>query len=81
MIADNGADIADRDMVGLMSTHADTTGVDVIYQDTGSAFTVHKADFATIAVNTWYIFWYAVLTKYKEVGFVLGCWRPLNSVG
>ena len=55
-IADNGADVADLDMVGLWSSHADTTGVDVIYQTTGSAFTTHEADFATIAIDTWYIF-------------------------
>ena len=72
MIADNGADIADRDMVGLMSTHADTTGVDVIYQDTGSAFTVHKADFATIAVNTWYIFGMRYLPNTKKLDLYWG---------
>lgn len=55
-IADNGADVADLDMVGLWHGHADTTGVDVIYQKTGGALTVHTADFATIAVDTWYIF-------------------------
>lgn len=54
--ADGGADIADLDVVGLAHMHADTTGVDVIYQDTGSAFTVHEADWKTIAANTWYIF-------------------------
>jgi len=71
-IADNGADVADLDMVGLMSTHADTTGVDVIYQDTGSAFTVHKADFATIAVNTWYIFGMRYLPSTKKLDLYFG---------
>jgi hypothetical protein len=56
-IADNGADVADLDMVGLFHTHADTTGMDVIYQKAGSGFVVHEADWGpTLAINTWYIF-------------------------
>lgn len=71
-IADNGADVADLDMVGLLHTHADTTGVDVIYQKTGGALTTHQADIGTIAADTWYIFGMRYIPTSRKVDLYFG---------
>jgi len=72
LIADNGAAPADVDLVGLFHAHADTTGVDMVYQKAGGGLITHETDFATIAADTWYVFGMRYLPQTKKIDLYWG---------
>lgn len=52
-IADDGADIADKDVIGYMVFNDDGDSVDFIYQTAGSAFGTHQAGITSLTADTW----------------------------
>ncbi len=54
LIDDNGAATADVDNVGFQSFHADTTGVDAVYTNSGDTPIVHDADVKAMTINTYF---------------------------
>ena len=56
-LVDNVADenaIADIDLIGFFIDHPAVLDLDIIYQITGTATTVHEAAWKTLALSTWY---------------------------
>ncbi len=54
--AANAPGVADIDMIGLFMDHADTTGLDIMYQIAGQDAVTHEAAWKTLTIDTWYIF-------------------------
>lgn len=46
--------VADIDMIGFHMDHADTSGLDIMYQLAGQDAVVHEAAWKTLVINTWY---------------------------
>ena len=72
-VADENA-LADIDVIGIFHDHPATTALDVIYQITGTATTVHEAAWKTLATGTWYTFGmrYRPLPKKLDLYWGLG---------
>lgn len=64
--------VADIDMIGLFMDHADTTGLDIIYQIAGTDAVTHEAAWKTLAVDTWYIFGMRYEPILKKIDFYWG---------
>jgi len=52
-ITDAGA-LADKDYFGIHRLEGDGDAIDIVYKKAGQTAVVHKADWQTIAANTWY---------------------------
>jgi hypothetical protein len=64
--------VADIDMFGLFMDHADTTGLDIMYQLAGQTAVTHEAAWKTLAADTWYAFGMRYLPNQKKVDFYWG---------
>lgn len=64
--------VADIDMLGIFMDHADTTGLDIMYQIAGTDAVTHEAAWKTLAIDTWYIFGMRYKPVEKRVDFYWG---------
>ena len=54
LIADNGAAVQAEGSLGFQSFHADTAGVDAVYDETSQSPVIHDADVKAMTVNTYF---------------------------
>jgi len=64
--------VADIDMIGLFMDHADTSGLDIMYQLAGQEAVTHEAAWKTLAIDTWYTFGMRFLPVTKKLNFYWG---------
>ncbi|KKL21442.1 hypothetical protein LCGC14_2445430, partial [marine sediment metagenome] len=53
-IVDNGASVQTEGSLGFQSFHADTTGIDAVYDETSQSPVIHDADVKIMTVNTYF---------------------------
>ena len=64
--------VADIDMIGFFMDHADTSGLDIIYQIAGQDAVTHEAAWKTLAIDTWYNIGLRYRPKVKKLDIYWG---------
>lgn len=64
--------VDDLDMLGIFMNHADTSGLDIMYQLSGSDAVTHEAEWKTLETDTWYIFGMRYKPTDEKVDFYWG---------